>query len=73
MAFPAGGSNNEFVTNKTLPLLEGLLDWWACYLVKRPCSPAGSHGCPADGWRYDDANDAVRTTTAYSVHYYYYY
>ena len=56
-----GSSNTEFFKNKTLPLLEGLLDWWACYLVKRPCSPAGTHTCPADGWRYDDANDAVRT------------
>ena len=53
-----GASNMEFFTNKTLPLLEGLLDWWACYLVKKPC--AGTHGCPSDGWRYDDANDAVR-------------
>ena len=56
-----GSSNTEFFKNKTLPLLEGLLDWWACYLVKRRCSPAGTHACPIDGWRYDDANDAVRT------------
>ena len=56
-----GSSNTEFFKNNTLPLLEGLLDWWACYLVKRHCSPAGTHACPIDGWRYDDANDAVRT------------
>lgn len=51
-----------FFTNTTLPLLEGLLDWWACYLVKTQCSPAGTEACPVDGWRYDDVGDAVRSS-----------
>ena len=54
-----GANRSAFFSNTSLPLLEGLLDWWACYLVKTPCSPPGTAGCPAGGYRYDDANDAV--------------
>ena len=54
-----GANRSAFFINTSLPLLEGLLDWWACYLVKTPCSPPGTAGCPAGGYRYDDANDAV--------------
>ena len=54
-----GANRSAFFSNTSLPLLEGLLDWWACYLVKTPCSPPGTPDCPAGGYRYDDANDAV--------------
>jgi hypothetical protein len=59
-----GGSRVEFFKNKSLPVLEGLLDWWKCYLVKVPCSPAGAANCPGEGgYRYDDAKDAVNEGT----------
>jgi hypothetical protein len=29
-----GVSREDFFRNKSLPVLEGLLDWWACYLTK---------------------------------------
>jgi hypothetical protein len=52
-----GANRSAFFKQTSLPLLEGLLDWWACYLVKTPC--LGSPACGPGGYRYDDANDAV--------------
>ena len=59
-----GANRSVFFKKNSLPLLEGLLDWWDCYLVKTPCSPAGTRACPGPGgYRYDDANDAVNEGT----------
>lgn len=46
-----GANRSTFFTHTTLPLLEGLMDWWACYLTKKPL--------PNGGYVYVDGYDAV--------------
>lgn len=61
-----GANRSAFFEGTTLPLLEGLLDWWACYLTKTPCGPAGTPSCPGSGgYRYDDTKDAVNEGTTF--------
>ena len=50
-------NRSRFFKAKTLPLLEGLLDWWSCYLTRKPC-PASKPNC-ADGYVLSDQADAV--------------
>jgi hypothetical protein len=52
-----GANRSGFFANATLPLLEGLLDWWDCYLVKKECA-----SCP-DGYQLIDSGDAVNEGT----------
>jgi hypothetical protein len=33
-----GSTRSSFFKHQSLPLLEGLMDWWGCYLTKQPCA-----------------------------------